>query len=46
MLESIIIEEEIDDNYEPSQEEIVEYASWLGMHPLEDRDLFILPRRA
>ena len=29
--ESLVLEEEIDQNYEPTQEEIVEYATWLGM---------------
>ena len=29
--ESVVLEEEIDQNYEPTQEEIIEYATWLGM---------------
>ena len=29
--ESLVLEEEIDQDYEPTQEEIVEYATWLGM---------------
>ncbi len=29
--ESVVLEEEIDQNYEPTQDEIVEYATWLGM---------------
>lgn len=27
----IVLEEEVDENYEPSQQEILEYAQWLGM---------------
>lgn len=27
----IILEEEVDENYEPTEAEILEYASWLGM---------------
>ena len=26
-----VLEEEIDENYEPTEAEIVEYATWLGM---------------
>ena len=29
--DSIILEEEIDPNYEPTEDEIKEYATWLGM---------------
>lgn len=29
--ESVVLEEEIDQDYEPTQEEIIEYATWLGM---------------
>ena len=36
MSESVILEEEIDENYEPTHEEVVEYARWLGMDPDED----------
>ncbi len=28
--DSIILEEEIDPNYEPTEEEVMEYAKWLG----------------
>ena len=31
MAESVVLEEEIDQNYEPTQDEIIEYATWLGM---------------
>ena len=27
----IVLEEEVDENYEPTDQEIQEYASWLGM---------------
>jgi hypothetical protein len=29
--ESTVLEEEIDPNYEPTEDEIKEYATWLGM---------------
>ncbi len=29
--DSIILEEEIDPNYEPTNDEVMEYAKWLGM---------------
>lgn len=28
--DSIVLEEELDPNYEPTQDEILEYARWLG----------------
>ncbi|KNC55512.1 uncharacterized protein AMSG_01776 [Thecamonas trahens ATCC 50062] len=37
--ESIILEEEYDENYQPTKEEIVEYANWLGMDLEADADL-------
>lgn len=37
--DSVILEEEIDPNYVPHEEEVTEYATWLGMDPVEDRDL-------
>lgn len=39
MGDSIILEEEIDPNYEPTQEEVVEYAKWLGMDLEADKDI-------
>eukprot|EP00955_Chlamydomonas_euryale_P107253 365752-Chlamydomonas_euryale.AAC.1 len=27
----IVLEEEVDENYEPTEQEILEYAQWLGM---------------
>eukprot|EP00897_Mesotaenium_endlicherianum_P006287 jgi/Mesen1/5687/ME000288S04902 len=39
---SVILEEEIDENYEPTQEDILEYAKWLGMElPAETELLWI-----
>ena len=37
--DSIILEEEIDPNYVSSQDEIDEYAKWLGMDLQQDKDL-------
>jgi centrosomal protein CEP164 len=35
--DSIILEEEIDPNYVPTEEEVLEYAKWLGMDLQDDR---------
>jgi len=37
-------EEEIDENYEPTEAEIVEYAKWLGMDLEADKELFWVAR--
>ena len=42
--DSIILEEEIDPNYEPTEDEVLDYATWLGMDPLADKDLFYIAR--
>ena len=42
--DSIILEEEIDPNYEPTAEETEEYARWLGMDLDTDRDLIWIAR--
>jgi centrosomal protein CEP164 len=42
-MESVILEEDIDDNYEPTTAEIDEYAQWLGMTE-EDQDLMWIAR--
>jgi hypothetical protein len=34
------------DNYEPSEQEIIEYIEWLGGNPTSDRDLFWIARDA
>jgi hypothetical protein len=38
--ESVVLEEELPENYEPTEEEILEYAKWLGMDLEADQDLF------
>ena len=38
--QSTVLEEEIDANYEPTEAEIVEYATWLGMDLQADKALF------
>ncbi|GAX85096.1 hypothetical protein CEUSTIGMA_g12516.t1 [Chlamydomonas eustigma] len=35
----IILEEEVDENYEPTQQEILEYAQWLGMDAEKEKEL-------
>jgi WW domain len=42
--DSIVLEEEIDPNYVPSENEVVEYAKWLGMDLVADIDLFWIAR--
>lgn len=42
--DSIVLEEEIDPSYEPTQEEVLEYAKWLGMDTVEDSDLLYIAR--
>lgn len=48
--DSIILEEEVDPAYEPTQDEVLEYARWLGMDCDVDSDLLyvvcgvVLPR--
>ncbi|EOD09702.1 hypothetical protein EMIHUDRAFT_248707 [Emiliania huxleyi CCMP1516] len=37
--DSIILEEDIDEDYDPTPDEIDEYATWLGMRRPEDDDL-------
>jgi centrosomal protein CEP164 len=43
-VDSIILEEEIDPSYVPSEAEVVEYAKWLGMDLNTDQDLFWVAR--
>eukprot|EP00937_MAST-01D_sp_MAST-1D-sp2_P004611 g4611.t1 len=38
--DSIILEEEIDPDYAPTEDEVMEYAKWLGMDLEKDLDLF------
>jgi len=42
--DSIILEEEIDPNYVPSDDEINEYATWLGMDVAQDASLLWIAR--
>eukprot|EP01043_Picozoa_sp_COSAG02_P066478 COSAG02_NODE_10363_length_1958_cov_370.780263_2_plen_179_part_01 len=42
--ESTVLEETIDENYEPTVEEIAEYAKWLGMDLEADKHLFWMAR--
>ena len=42
--ESTVLEETIDENYEPTEEEIKEYAKWLGMDLEADKELFWVAR--
>lgn len=44
--DAIILEEEVDPDYEPSEEEIREYALFLGFQLPEDDDLLYLAREA
>ncbi len=39
---SVILEEQIDPNYKPTQQEILEYARFLGMDPVEDKKYFYI----
>lgn len=40
----MILEEEIDENFEPTEEEVIEYALWMGMKLPEDYDLLYIAR--
>ncbi|EKX46884.1 hypothetical protein GUITHDRAFT_70094 [Guillardia theta CCMP2712] len=42
--ESVVLEEELPEDYEPTEDEILEYAKWLGMDPDEDKALFWIAR--
>lgn len=42
--DSIVLEEEIDPSYEPTEEEIVEYAKWLGFDTDADKDLLYIAK--
>ena len=42
--DSVVLEEEIDPNYVPSEAEVLEYARWLGMDLSKDDDLFWIAR--
>jgi centrosomal protein CEP164 len=38
------LEEEIDPNYVPTEDEVIEYAKWLGMDLKKDKDLYWIAR--
>jgi hypothetical protein len=42
--ESVVLEEELPEDYEPTEEEVLEYAKWLGMDIESERDLFWIAR--
>ena len=42
--ESVVLEEDIPEDYEPTEEEILEYAKWLGMDIELEKDLFWIAR--
>mmetsp|Transcript_92421 Transcript_92421/g.146108 ORF Transcript_92421/g.146108 Transcript_92421/m.146108 type:complete len:117 (-) Transcript_92421:102-452(-) len=42
---NVVLDEHVDDNYEPRENEIEEYAEWLGMDIEKDRDLFWIARQ-
>jgi len=42
--DSVILEEEINPNYIPSEQEVIDYAGWLGMDLDEDKALFWIAR--
>lgn len=41
---SVVIEDDIPEDFEPSEEEIHEYAKWLGMDLTTDQDLLWIAR--
>jgi len=43
--QAVVLTEEIDDDYEPTEQELKEYADWLGMDLEEDKDLLWIARR-
>ena len=43
-MDCVVLEETIDPLYEPSENEVIEYAEWLGMDPHFDKDLLWIAR--
>jgi len=41
----VILNEELDENYEPTEQEILEYAQWLGIDVEKERDFFWIARQ-
>ncbi|KAI9088497.1 hypothetical protein DFS34DRAFT_640534 [Phlyctochytrium arcticum] len=46
MASQTILEEEFDENYEPTEEEVVDYAKFLGMDAEKDKHLFWIARES
>lgn len=44
MPDTIVMDEAIDPNYVPGEEEVLEYVKWLGMDLEKDQDLFWIAR--
>ena len=44
MSSSVIMNEEIDEDYEPNEEELLEYAKFLGMEFPEDNEYLYIAR--
>jgi centrosomal protein CEP164 len=42
--DSVVLEEQIDPNYVPKEEEVIEYALWLGINLDIDKDLIWIAR--
>ena len=42
--QSVVLEEQIDPDYEPSEAEVREYAAWLGMDPEGEQELLYIAR--
>ena len=43
-MDSLILEEEYDENYEPTQEEVQEYAQFLGIDPVNEPQFLWIAR--
>eukprot|EP00746_Dinoflagellata_sp_MGD_P163565 gnl/MRDRNA2_/MRDRNA2_91678_c0_seq1.p1 gnl/MRDRNA2_/MRDRNA2_91678_c0~~gnl/MRDRNA2_/MRDRNA2_91678_c0_seq1.p1 ORF type:complete len:293 (-),score=75.21 gnl/MRDRNA2_/MRDRNA2_91678_c0_seq1:140-1018(-) len=43
---NVVLEEEIDENYEPTEQEVKDYAEWLGMDMDADSELLWIAREA
>ena len=42
--DNVVLDETVDENWEPTFEEIQEYAVWLGMDKYKDKDLFYIAK--
>ena len=41
---SVVLEEEYDEDYEPNSEEVIEYGESLGIDPVKEKDLLWIAR--